>query len=528
MNRVPQPTVQDRLLKRLAARKVMRLSDYQKYRLLEIIPGALIWTTLIAAVVLSFIKPLWVIFFIVVFDVYWLMRIGYFAVFLISAWRQYRRTLRIDWEAKLAACPASERVFQLVFLPTVKEDYEVLKTTMDALAASKFDKSRIMIVLAGEDRVKGEFLPKAERIVGEYGAVFKKIFVTLHKLAPGELVGKSANLNSSAREVRPQLEALGIPAEDIIVSSFDCDTIVHPQYFAHLTYVYCTTPDPTRSSYQPMVVYNNNIWDAPAALRVAAFGTTFWLMTELARPEFMATFASHSMPWKMLVDVGFWQVDITSEDSRIFLQGFVHYNGNYKVIPLYIPVSMDTVGSDTYWGYLRGLYLQQRRWAWGVENFPYLAWNMRASVRPSFPRAKKWFMILRTLEGMYSWATAPILMFVLGRLPLYLTTGTVREMAFVQNTPFTLQYIMTVAMVGTVIAMTLATRMLPRRPHTKKRWNWLIMILQWALTPITFIAFGSIPAIDAQTRLMLGGRYRLGFNVSEKGRRAEAVQVFTK
>jgi hypothetical protein len=504
----------------------MKLSDRQKIRILEIIPGALVWTTLIAAVVLSFVKPLWVIYFIVVFDVYWLFRISYFTVFLLTSWRLYRRNLKIDWEAKMKDCPGSAELYHLIFLPTVKEDYEVLKTTLDALAGTKFPKDRIIVVLAGEFRVKDLFLPKAERLVREYGGVFKKIFVTLHTVMPGELVGKSANLNSSAREVRPQIEAMGIPDREIIVSSFDCDTIVHPQYFAHLTYTFCHTPDPLHSSYQPMVVYNNNIWDAPAALRVAAFGTTFWLMTELARPEFMGTFSSHAMPWKMLIDVGYWQTDITSEDSRIFLQGFVHYNGGYRVTPLYLPVSMDTVGGASYLGYLKGLYLQQRRWAWGVENFPYLCWELRRSARPNFPKRKKWMMIFRTLEGMYSWATAPILMFLLGQLPIYLTSGAVREMAFVQNTPFTLQYIMTLAMVGTILAMTLATRMLPPRPHTKKRWNWLVMIFQWALTPVTFIVFGSIPAIDAQTRLMLGGRFRLGFNVSEKAKRPVKLEAF--
>jgi hypothetical protein len=498
----------------------MKLSDRQKIRILDIIPGALVWITLIAAVVLSFIRPLWVIYFIVVFDVYWLFRISYFAIFLITSWRMYRRNLHIDWEAKMNECPSARDLYHLIFLPTVREDYEVLKTTMDALVLSKFPKDRIMVVLAGEVRVKELFLPKAERLIKEYDGIFKKIFVTLHELKSDELAGKSANLNSAAREVRPQIEAMGIAAEKIIVSSFDCDTIVHPQFFAHLTYTYCKTPDPLHSSYQPMVVYNNNIWDAPAALRVAAFGTTFWLMTELARPEFMGTFSSHAMPWKMLIDVGYWQKDITSEDSRIFLQGFVHYNGDYRVTPLYLPVSMDTVGANSYVGYLKGLYLQQRRWAWGVENFSYLGWELRKSARPNFPKGKKWMMIARTLEGMYSWATAPILMFLLGQLPIYLTSGSVREMAFVQNTPFTLQYIMTLAMVGTIIAMTLATRMLPPRPQTKKRWNWLVMIFQWALTPVTFIVFGSIPAIDAQTRLMLGGRFRLGFNVSEKAKRA--------
>ena len=67
---------------------------------------------------------------------------------------------------------------------------------------------------------------------------------------------------------------------------------------------------------------------------------------------------------------------------------------------------------------------------------------------------------------------------------------------------------------------TLSMTMLPDVRRTSKG-TWLVMILQWALLPVTFVLRNSLPAIDAQTRLMLG-KY-LGFNVTLRERDANCV-----
>ena len=296
------------------------------------------------------------------------------------------------------------------------------------------------------------------------------------------------------------------------MTAFDVDTIAHKQYFSYLTYLYCTVPNPTHSSYQPITLLANNIWHAPAPVRIAAFGTTFWLMSELVRPERLWTFSSHSMPWTMLKDVGFWQKDIVSEDSRIFMQAFVHYHGDYRVTPLFLPVSMDTVVGDNYWQALKALYIQQRRWAWGVEHLPFIVEAFQKYH--TIPLRKRLKYLFNHLEGMYTWATAPLLIFLLGWLPLQTAEG--QTAALVQAAPYTLEMLMQGAMVGLFVSALLSLVLLPRRPQQTHWTQWPFMLLQWALLPVTFIIFGAFPAIDAQTRFMFG-KY-LGFQVTRKKR----------
>ena len=215
----------------------------------------------------------------------------------------------------------------------------------------------------------------------------------------------------------------------------------------------------------------------------------------------------------MLKDVGYHEPDLVSEDSRIFMQGVIHYDGDYRVEPMLLPVYMDAVDGDTWWDSMKALYKQQRRWAWGVEHVPYMWEKFRE--RPNMPLMKKLRFFFNHMEGMYTWSTAPLLIFVLGYVPFW-TLSEVPS-ALIANAPFTLEWMMRIATIGVFLSAWLSLWLLPKRPSKKGLGNWAVMILQWALLPVTFIVFGAFPAIDAQTRMMFG-KY-LGFNVTKKKER---------
>lgn len=485
--------------------------------ILDVIPGLLVWITFFLGITLSFFQPLWIMYFIILFDLYWLLRVFYFLIFLILSWRQYRRSLVRDWFSDLVReKPDWQSYYHLIFLPMYRESYEIVESTFEALLRTQYPKDRFIVVLAGEERAADHFEKVSKRINEKYGTAFFRLLVTVHpKDLPAEIASKGANIHYAGLQAQQLIDELAIPYDHVIVSTFDIDTIAHRNYFACLTHTYLSHPNPTRSSYQPVVLYNNTIWESSAPMRLAAFSTTFWLLTELARPERLFTFSSHSMSFRALVDVGFWEKDIVSEDSRIFFQCFIRYKGEYEVTPLHIPLSMDTVSGKTLREGLKNLYRQQRRWAWGVEHFPYLVQHFAKEKDISLKKKIKTLWI--QIEGMYTWATAPIIILILGRLPLAFASDEVRFTTLAQNTPLILEFLLNLSMAGILLIGVLSFFLLPSRPSVVSKFRILTMIGQWLLLPISLIFFSSIPAIDAQTRLMIG-RY-LGFTVTEKLRK---------
>ena len=92
---------------------------------------------------------------------------------------------------------------------------------------------------------------------------------------PDEAGVKGANTSYAAKTAAIYFQEKRIPVESIIVSCFDADTVAGRDYFACLTYYFLVTPYRHQASFQPIPVYNNNIWEAASFARVLDIGSSF-------------------------------------------------------------------------------------------------------------------------------------------------------------------------------------------------------------------------------------------------------------
>jgi hypothetical protein len=491
---------------------------------MEIVPALLVWGTFALMVLLSFLIPEFVAIFIILFDVYWFLKTVYFFLHLNHSYKKMRKNMTIGWLDVLNSDERTrggwESLYHLIILPMVREEYEVVKETFVRLKNSNYPKEKFLVVLALEERAGDHAQSVGSKIYKEFESTFGALLITTHPVdIPGEVIGKGSNETWAAKQAKQQIiDARGIAPEHILVSSFDVDTQIYPDYFGVATHTFLTAKKPMRSSYQPIPFFLNNVFDAPALSRVIGFSGTFWHMMEQAIPEKLVTFSSHTMPYQALLDIGFWDTDIVSEDSRVFYQCLARYDGDWRTVPLFYPVSMDANVARTFWGTMLNLYKQQRRWAWGSENIAYVFSAFRKNNKIS--RRVKLFWKFHIIEGFHSWATNSIMIFALGWLPILIGGQNFRVTLLAYNLPNITQWILTGASFGIVTTAAMSLFLLPPKPEGFRWYHYFYYFISWILMPITLTIFGAFPAIDAQTRLALSGRWRLDFWVTPKHRKA--------
>lgn len=525
---------------------------------LEILPAVLSWSLLISFTLVCILAPVAGVVTVILFDLYWLFRLVYFTIFLVLSYvlleiertapwfdrlqdllylegavtrtQKRVRDPKLGWKIHFSEkrhlatlkrlqhdkihFPNPKDIYHLVIIPYLWEDLSVLEPTLEALRQTNYPKNHIVVVLAIEERGGKEAVRAAEVLKEEYAKDFLHFENCIHPDGlPGEAAVKGANVTYAARWAKKFFEARETPLDHIVVSCFDSDTVVSTEYFSCLTYNYLIHPKRTRTSFQPIPVYHNNLWEAPSFARVLETGSSYFQLIEVTDPDHLVTFSSHSMSFQALVEVGYWPVDLVSDDSAIFWKAFLIFNGDYRVEPLYVTLSMDVAIGENVWKTCQSIYRQKRRWAWGVENFPILVRGMLKNRE--IPFWLKFKRALRLLEMNVSWATWTPIMMILSWAPALVPNYEFNLTVAHFNAPRVAGVICNMAIASLVISIILSFYLLPKRPKKVPFYENIFLALQWLLVPAIATIFGAIPALDAQTRLALG-QY-MEFFVAPKG-----------
>ena len=229
------------------------------YRLLEILPGFLAWLTIIMMILGSWIAPAVAAIFIIVFDIYWLLKTLYLSLHLRATFNKMRENMTTDWIKKLNKLSYQWRdIRHLVILPVYKEPYAVVKESVGAIAASRYPNEKIILVLAIEERAGNEAKEIAQRIESDFKNKFSAFIVSVHPQdLPAEIPGKGSNEAWAGKRAQEFIDNLPadkkIPYEKIIVSVFDADTQAPSGYFGILTHAFLTAERPQRSSFQTKI-----------------------------------------------------------------------------------------------------------------------------------------------------------------------------------------------------------------------------------------------------------------------------------
>lgn len=524
----------------------------KKYRFFEMLPGMLSYGAIILLIILSMVNPVLASIYLLTVILVAFVKAMAISYRMISGRNNMERATRVDWSERLndlenpkgaytrlidkqskkllyeqhlenlrlmAAAeegyfPKPSNIYNALIMPAYNESIEVIEPALKSVLDTTYDKKHLIIIFAYEERGGVEIATTADTLKKKYGKYFHSFHLVKHpKDLPNEVIGKGGNITYAGKWLKKYLQQQNIAFSDVIVTTMDCDNKPHRYYFDYLTYEYITHEDRKHLSYQPICLFTNNIWDVPAPMRVVATGNSFWNIISSMRPYSLRNFASHSQPMDALVEMDFWSTRTIVEDGHQYWRSYFYFNGNYEVVPIFVPIYQDAVLSNGYTKTLRAQFVQLRRWSYGASDVAYVGNNIFNKKRTTkfWPSVARF---IRLLDGHVTQACIALIVAFGGWAPLVLNSEAARSVA-AHQLPDTVSLIQQVAMVGILISIFVSFKLLPPRPERYKRSRNVLMVLQWLLMPIIAIVYSSMASYNAQTRLLIG-KYLDKFDVTEK------------
>jgi hypothetical protein len=561
----------------ISARATRRSIPDDVWRSLEVVPGLLTWGALILAVTLSFYAPAVIAYFILLFDVYWLVKSLSMSRSLIRAYRYLKRDTRIDWQASLERLGRGIDVYeahlqaelnrltggrrgpalwlwnlwQMLVSRATQQEYRERRDELREVAASLAEPERFI----NPDRlhqlvIVATYTEELEILRPSFQALVDSAFP--HDRMIVVLATEARDADRARANAATLRREFGSKFKKFLVTEHP-DGIVGETRGkgSNISWAGREVLPEIRElglSDENVIVTTLDADHRPHAQYFSALAYHYALAPNRINLSFQPTPLFHNNLWhttaiNRVIATGssFWHM---VESTRAYrLRNFAAHSQGLPALLKTDFWSVDTIVEDgqQYWRtyfalhgehYVMPIYVPVYQDAVLGATYPktlraqYLQlrrWAWGASDFPyivvnalrdrRIPWDNKLVQIGRFLEGHFTWATAPILITFVGSLPT-LVSPSFRESLFGQTLAPTASVILTAALVGIVVTIFISMLLLPPKPPGySERRRWL-MVAQWILMPVTTLFFSTLPAIESQTRLMAGSY--LEFRVTEK------------
>ncbi len=363
---------------------------------------------------------------ILVYFLWWLIRWCEYIVATLSALFQLKKHEKISFEnilfekqqltseeklffQKLPTDKSVKQIIHWCMIPMYNEWPDILYETIKAIRDANYDLSHIAVTIQWE-AAKEENFYATLKYVEPLTKDFWYFWHSLHVLQPDETAWKWANITYGAKELYPTiLSHFNTTADNVLVTTLDADNIPDQNYFSVLSYTYLTTPNRKYASYQPVVFFFNNFWQAPFFSKIVWLFNTFWILFNFTKKFWPRNFSSHAQPLDALIDLWFWSKQTIVEDGHQYRRSFFGFKSNYECVPVYAKIFQDCNLDETLWKTIKAQYNQMRRRSHGAQDIPYIRSQM-LDQRKSINKGRVIFEFGRSLEGIILRSTLHIVL----------------------------------------------------------------------------------------------------------------------
>jgi hypothetical protein len=475
----------------------------------KIIP-LLTWITITFPLWLSPFHPAVVAYFIIIFDLYFFIKSSKTAFQAVIAYQKIKINQKINFLKKLRSLKRKPALEYFIVIPNYKEKIEKLSSTVNTFISNDIGAKNLHLVLAFEEREK-EAKEKGEILTKKFRPFFKKIICTYHPLKEGEEPGKASNQTYAVKLISRYVEKNQWSPDQVIITICDADSQLPKNYFSYLTYQFIKDKQRRYHFYWAPVLLYNNFWQLPLFVRIQATLSSILRLAFLEERENLIQISTYSTNLWLLKAVNFWDVDIIPEDWHIYLQAFFKFGDEVKTIPLYTIINSDAVYSGTLFKTLVNRYEQEKRWAWGATDIGYSL--KKLFTTPHINLLIKLRKIFYIGETHFLWPTTFFILTVSANIPPLINPAFKRTvLGFFL--PQIAGLILTFASIFLIFYIYLDIRIKKDFKQKVKITSLPLLIIQWYLLPVVSFFFSSLPALEAQTRILLGKKIK--YQVTEK------------